>query len=274
MDRFDWLEFNDSGDAPAAVSASADHRFAPDADTLYRRARQLREGGHFRSAVMYYEQVIGVEAQHFRAWREWIDTLVRARQLPHAEAISTKALGLYPHVPELYAARGLVLLHTGHLDEAKAHLERGHAAGDHSWYLACVQAEIILSDNKGYSDEVLACLDRAVAQAEHPWEAHFIAGWFLLDAELPTWAAGYLAEAGHHNPTAPIVWLCLGDCFKELRLYDQALFYYQKATELEPKHQLALKRQRACHPHLFGLLHIFKKKSLLERWNAAIKNEH
>lgn len=271
MDRFDWLELNDT--VPKTTdSAQHDPQYGNNSDTLYRRARKMREAGHFRLAVMFYERTIGIDTQHFRAWRELIDTLVRARQLKYADEISAKALALYPHVPEMYAARGLVLLHNNNMAEAKAHVERGHAAGDHSWYLSCVQAEIILCDNKGYSKEVLGCLEQAIEQAEFPWEAHFIGGWFLLDAALPTWAAGYLAEAGHLNPTAPIVWLCLGDCFKDLRLYDQALFYYQKATELEPQHILALKRQRECHPFIFGLMRIFKKQSLLERWNKAIKN--
>lgn len=270
MDRFDWLEIKDTiPDADAEETPV--ESFAHDSDALYRHARNMREAGHFRLAVMFYERTIGLDTLHFRAWRELIDTLVRARQLKYADEISAKALALYPHIPELYAARGLVLLHNQNMNDAKAHVERGHAAGDHSWYLSCVQAEIILADNKGYSQEVLACLDTAIADAEFPWEPHFIGGWFFLDAQLPTWAAGYFAEAGHLNPRAPIVWLCLGDCFKDLRLFDQALFYYQKATELEPGHKLALQRQRACHPFLYGLMRIFRKESLLERWNNAVK---
>ena len=156
--------------------------------------------------------------------------------------------------------------------QAKAHVERGHVNGDRSWYLSCVQAEIILADNKGYSKEAIRCLEEAFATAEDAWEPYFLGGWFMLDADLPTWAAGYFAEAGHQHPTAPIVWLCLGDCFRELRLFDQAKFYYQKACELEPEHHLALKRQRDCTPLIFVLMHIFSKESLIERWNKAVQS--
>lgn len=271
MDRFDWLEIK-GAEAEKAQEAQADDSFGHDSQGYYRRARKMREAGHFRLAVQYYQQATGLDSHHYIAWRELIDTLVRARQLKRADEVSSKALQLHPNVVELYAARGLVLLHMQQMDSAKAHVERGHANGDRSWYLSCVQAEIILLDNKGYAKEVSDCMTAAFEASNHSWEPYFIGGWFMLDAELPTWAAGYLAEAGHRNPTAPIVWLCLGDCFRDLRLFDQAMFYYQKATELEPEHQLALKRQRACAPSIFGMMRIFSKESLLERWNRAVKD--
>ncbi len=115
--------------------------------------------------------------------------------------------------------------------------------------------------------QALACLEDAVSWADPAWEAHFAAGWMLLDAELPTLAAGHFAEAGHAKPYASIAWLCLGDCFRALRLYDQALFYYQRVTELEPTHDLALKRQKECSPKLFGLMRVFNRNALRKRWN-------
>jgi hypothetical protein len=59
----------------------------------------------------------------------------------------------------------------------------------------------------------------------------------------------------------------LGDCFHELRLYEQAVFYYQKVTELESTHDLALKRQKLSKPKLFGLMRLFRKRDLQARWN-------
>ena len=267
MDRFDWIEVKDTHPNTAQVSESLD-----ESDSFH-YAQEMRAAGHFRSAVIHYEQAVDLNAGNHQAWLELIDTLVRGRQLDRAEHMSSKALSLYPERAELYASRALVLLHHKKVEEAKIELERGYVIGDRSWYLSCIQAEIILTDNIGYSKEALKSLEKATLYADSNWEAYFIGGWILLDAGLPTWAAGYFAEAGHRNPTAPIVWLCLGDAFKDLRLYDQAMFYYQKATELEPNHQLAIKRQRNCMPKLYGLMRIFGRDSLKRKWDKEFNKQ-
>jgi tetratricopeptide (TPR) repeat protein len=262
MDRFDWIEVKDGHNTPPVDVVETDPMSQP-----FTYARKMRESGHFRSAVAHYEQAIAVDPKNYPAWIELIDTLVRARQIERADLVSAKAHSTYSGVPELYPARALVLLHKKELESAKIELERGYVLGDRSWYLSCVQAEIIVTENPGYSKEALSALEKATIYSGSTWESFFIGGWILLDANQPTWAAGYFAEAGHRNPTAPIVWLCLGDCFKELRLYDQAMFYYQKASELEPTHALALKRQRACARKPFGLLRIFDRDTLQKKWN-------
>lgn len=56
-------------------------------------------------------------------------------------------------------------------------------------------------------------------------------------------------------------------------LYDQAMFYYQKATEFEPNHQLAIKRQRNCMPKLYGLMRIFGRDSLKRKWDKEFNKQ-
>lgn len=84
-----------------------------------------------------------------------------------------------------------------------------------------------------------------------------------------TWTAGHVSEAAHFHPRAPIVWLCLGDCFGELRLYAQALVYYQRVTELEPTNELANQRQKECSGLICGLTRLFRRASLQTRWEKA-----
>jgi tetratricopeptide (TPR) repeat protein len=93
-------------------------------------------------------------------------------------------------------------------------------------------------------------LPTAAEREEDRWEPYFVGGCVLLDAGYPALAAGYFSETAHYNPRAVIGWICLGDCFQSLKLYDQALFYYQQATELEPTHEVALARQHNCVPML------------------------
>ena len=264
MDRFDWIEIED--EVAAARQAQQQARVKPyDGPTYYDAARRMRESGHFKPAVDHYERAVGFQPHHYPSWVELIDTLVRARQLASADEHSHRAVDAYRQVRVLYASRALVLAHLGQYREAKRHLEISLDA-DEPWYAKCVEAEMLLRQDVSQRARALACLEDAVAWADPVWEAHFAGGWMLLDADLPTLAAGHFAEAGHANPYAAIGWLCLGDCFRALRLYDQALFYYQRVTELEPTHSLALKRQKECSPKLFGLMRVFKRDALRTRW--------
>ena len=75
----------------------------------------------------------------------------------------------------------------------------------------------------------------------------------------PAQAAGFFSEAVHVKPAAVAGLLCLGDCFQLLRLYDQALFYYHKALEIEPANELAVARLREvlADVRLYGEMHRF-----------------
>lgn len=265
MDRFDWLELEKA----AAVESAG--RYAPrqapsDAASYYRAGREMREHGYFKSAVDYYEKAIGLNDQHYDAWIELIDTLVRISDLERAEARSREALDTYRLVRPFYASRALVMAHFGDFDEAYRHARVGVESQRPSWYAYCILAEVNLRQDVEKRLEALSLYEKALERAERPWEAAFLGGWALLEAQLPALAAGLFAEAAHHNPRAPICWLGLGDCFKALGLYDQALFYYQRVTEIEPRHEAALERQRKCASLPYGLLGALERRLMQGRW--------
>lgn len=270
MDRFDWIEIG-KGFEEATRDGAAQRGRPYDGPTYYRAAREMREAGHFGAAASFYQKALGFDEHHYSAWVELIDTLVRARQYEAAEARSATAVDTYRQVRPLYASRALALAHQGQFKEAYSFSDVSIEGEEPSWYARCVRAELVLREDVTRRPEALEFLEEAAKLAKAPWEVYFTGGWMLLDAGLPAHAAGYLAEAGHCNPKAPIAWLCLGDCFRELRLYDQALFYYQRVTELEPESKLALERQRSCGPKLFGLMRVFAKSNLQERWKKEFE---
>ena len=262
MDRFDWIELD-----KIAPPSGPEKREAPkDGITFYRAARRMREAGHFGAAAGLYQRAAGFDEHFYAAWVEWIDTLVRANHVNDADKRSAEALDAYRRVRVFYAARALVLSRMGQLGEAYAHVEIA-LAEDPMWYSHLVKAEILLRHSADNRAAALECLLAGTRGVDAPWEPHFLAGLILLDAGWPTQAAGFFSEAVHVKPAAVAGLLCLGDCFKALRLYDQAMFYYQKATEAEPKNELALARQRECAPGLFGLTKVFRQDDLRKRWN-------
>ncbi|MCP4643614.1 MAG: tetratricopeptide repeat protein [bacterium] len=266
MDRFDWLELDQESDA--AKRATPAIRTRPtDGPSFYRAAGEMRQSGHFKAAADYYRKTLAFDDHHYDAWTELVDTLVRAGQLDTAEQVSTEAIEAYRRVRPLYAARALVLAHQGRCDEALPMSDVSVEGGDRSWYARCVRGELYLHINRNDRAGALALFEEAMELAQQDWRAPFLAGVGLLDAELPTLAAGFFADAAHLNPHAPVCWLCLGDAFRDLRLYDQAGFYYQRAVELEPTHEVARERQKTTGSLVYGLMRALNRRSMMERWN-------
>ena len=80
-----------------------------DGPSFYRAAREMRASGHFRTASDFYQKAVGFDTHLHDAWVEWVDTLVRAKQLDQADAVSARALETHRQVRPIYAARALAL---------------------------------------------------------------------------------------------------------------------------------------------------------------------
>jgi tetratricopeptide (TPR) repeat protein len=271
MDRFDWLELDStpgiaSPPAPSQKAAVEPAAMPKDAPTFYRAAKAMREAGHFKAATDFYRRAVGFDDHHFDAWIELVDTLVRARRIADADAASLEAYENHKQFRTLYASRALVLAHLGRFPEAMQFSDVSVDAGNEAWYAHTARGEILLRMDVGFKGEALALFEQATRLAQNAFEPAFIAGWALLEAKQYALAASYLAEAAHQCPRAPLAWLCLGDCFRELKFYEQALFYYQRVTELEPASAIALERQKECGSVMYGLMRAFTRDSLQKRW--------
>ena len=262
MDRFDWVE----------VEPPADRRPKPVSDTpsAYELGKQKRASGDFAGAAEDFQRAVGADDHNYAAWVLRVDSLVRAGHLVEADTVSADALQNYGQVRPFYAARALVLAHQNRIDAAYRNSDISLDDGKRYWYARCVRGEVLLKDGVENRFEALRHFEESIGFAQAPWHPCFLAGWSLLQAGLSTLAAPHFADAAHHNPLAAAPWLFLGDCFHELRLYDQAMFYYRRVVELEPKHPLVLDRQRACSPKTFGLMDLFQKDLLHDRWREAM----
>lgn len=265
-DRFDWLELERVTSSAPAAGPYRPAKAPTDADSYYRAGRELREHAYYHSAAQYFEKAVALSDQHYDAWLALIDSLVRAGELDAADLRSREALDNYRLVRPFYAARSLVLAHEGDFSEAYRHSNASISKEEPHWYAFCTRGEIMLLDDPENRLDALLMYEAAAECPGGDWETYFLAGLALLEARLPALAAGMYAEAAHMNPRAPVCWLGLGDCFLALRLYDQAMFYYQRVTELEPKHEIALERQKKCAPLGYGLMKALTPRVLQNRW--------
>jgi tetratricopeptide (TPR) repeat protein len=275
MDRFDWLELDSSIgiDAKSVQQKTAPPpRVQPhDAASFYRAAREMRESGHFKASTDFYRKAVGFDDRHYAARVELVDTLVRAGRIEEAEKAADEAYSAYRQVRPFYASRALVLAHCRRFDEALGCSDVSVEGGDRSWYSRCIRGEILLKMDPSFRFDALELFGEATALARAPWEPQFLSGWILMDAKLYALGAAHIAEAAHLNPRAPLCWLCLGDCFRELKFYEQAIFYYQRVMELEPTNELAVERQRRCSSLAYGLMRLFRRDDLHRRWRREFE---
>ncbi|MBI2433702.1 MAG: tetratricopeptide repeat protein [Candidatus Hydrogenedentes bacterium] len=229
MDRFDWLELTPLRPAVAPVEPLL--RPPSDGPTFFRAARSFRENAHFRNAADCYARSLGFDERNYIAWVELVDTLVRARLLEEAEARSKEAFDNYRQVRLFYASRALVLAHSNALVDAWPLSDISIESSDH-WYPRLVRAELLLRTARENLAGALNLCEETLDRHPDTWDVLLLSGWLLLDNEFPAHAAGYFSEAAHRQPRSLVAWLGLGDCFQSLRLYDQALFYYQRALEI------------------------------------------
>jgi tetratricopeptide (TPR) repeat protein len=264
-DRFDWLEL-DKLKAGAQKGLARPSQEPWDAPSFYRAGCEMREYGFLHSAIPYFEKAVALNDQHYDAWLMLTDTLLRVKRLDAADACSKEALDNYRLVRPFYAARALVLAHLDRFGEAIPLSNASISKEEPHWYCFCARGELLLRQDSAQRLDAMIFFEASLECPGLDWQSYAMAGNALLDAHLPAMAAGMFAEAAHLNPRAPACWLGLGDSFLALRLYDQALFYYQRMTELQPNHEIALERQKRCAPLGYGLMNALATKALYGRW--------
>ncbi len=265
--RFSWIEpSRDAKDYRQVTGLAAPPR---DGDGFHQAAERMRRAGHFVAAAEYYERALGFDPHRYEAGAALVDCLVRGGELARADRKSHELLDAFRQVRPYYAARAVVLAHRGDAEQALP-LAAVAIEGEPSWYGHCAQAEVLLKWDLSYRQDALNEIGKGIDAAPTSWDPYFVGGCIVLE-HWPALAVGYFAEAAHCDPSVPVSWLCLGDCFFALRLHDQALFYYQTVLDLEATHEVALERQRRCQRASLKMMRFFRPDKLRERWEKHIE---
>ena len=276
MTNFDWLEFYSSDDGGEEMDPENGQPVEParepsDADGFCKSAERMREMGNFEAAANLYERAIGLDEYHYMSWIMMIDSLLRANKLKDADVKSREAIETYGQVHSFYAARALVLSYIGKNRKAMMNSDISMETQSPCWYTLYARADVLLGGNRSSRPDSLWLLNKALELDNDMWEVYLLGGMAMTRAELPSMAASFFAEAAHFRPTAPICWLLLGDSFKELRLHDQAFFYYRRAEDLAPNIKAVKQRLNLGSLQLSQLMQAFRLEDLYKRWTQKLK---
>jgi len=273
------MDFEDLELGPIPSRKRADDRLVTepkDGPGCHRHAKRLRRAGHLGKAARFYERSLGYQEHNYEAWLEFADTLIRARDIERADAVAQKAIEGHGQARVLYAGLACVRAHQGHLSDA-FRLSDVSLDTQRDWYAVAVRGEIAMrkaGDSRSFRKDAMECFEEASRLADDPWDAYFMAGCAMYDAGWPAYAAAYFSEALHVDPAAAAAWLGMGDAFQAMKLHEQAGFYYEQAIQLQPHLERARSGRRSALQAVYGLLSIFDKASLEEKWQARYNQRH
>jgi tetratricopeptide (TPR) repeat protein len=177
------------------------------------RSRQLREEALALDSE-YPRAIVGL------AWTHLGDILLgssasRDESLQKAEELAQKALILDPDLPAVYILYG---------------------------YICRI---------KGQHEKAIAYGEKALALSPNGAEVHAALGMFLIGAGRPEESIPYFEKAFRLNPFPPSWYYhWLGDAYRMLERYDDALAEYEKATQVQPNSLFAIVRQAAMYSAL------------------------
>jgi|GEM_PF-829770 len=224
-----------------------------DRSAPFELAEQYRNSGRLIEAAAYYEKAVCFDCGLSDAWIGLVDSLVRLGKIREADKAVERALALYRLTRPFYALKALVLLHTGHENEALRYSDISIEQDEAGWYPWFVRGEVLLSCTPGLvrTENARYCFERSINLAERQWDVCLWVGLVLLVAKHAAVGAAYLAESAHLNPLNAFTWVKLGDAFRTMRFFDQAKFYYEQALDVDP----------GCEPARRGLAEAASSRS-------------
>lgn len=233
MSRFSKLEFEYV--SPGRLETQAEPS-EPDEIRHLRAATADFENGNFEEALRAYAKVLEHNPQNPLPWTGQVRMLIELGESREAKLWADKALEMFPHEPELLAAKAVALARTGDFKAAMAFSDASFSERGDSPYLWIARADVMLARKQLKADY---CLERAVTLDPANWLIHWLIsrlnvhhGRFVqaLDAARK----GLALDANRIQ-----LWLQAALCQQQLGLQGAAAESSRHALRLDPVNPLA-----------------------------------
>jgi tetratricopeptide (TPR) repeat protein len=222
---------------------------------MLQRALTLHRQGQLARARSVYEEILGVQPQHFDALHLSGVVAIQTNNPELALALIAKAIDVHPGNAAVHCNHGSALEALGRTDAALASFARAISINP-DYLEAHFNRANVLHKLERY-EPALAAYDRAIAINPNLADAHFNRGKVLRRLERWDEAGASFDRAIAIDPGHADAYLSRGLVLKEMRRPDAALASYERAIAIKPDYVEA-------HCNRGNLL----KK--LGRWDAAL----
>lgn len=257
MSRFSKLEFEYV--SPGRLE-QAPGPVARDEAYHLREATSAFENGGFEGALRAYASVLEHNPQNPVPWTGQVRMLIELGEFREAKLWADKALELFPHEPELLAAKAVALARRGDFKSAMAFSDASFGQRGDSSYLWIARADVLLAQKQSRS---AYCLERALALAPADWLAHWLISRILSYHGRFVEALASIQKALALDASRIQLWLQAALCQQRLGLQDAAFESSTHALRLDPGNPLAREMMASLEmtPPLFlwwrRLRHVF-----------------
>src|SRR5437667_8654791 len=169
MSRFNSLEFGEQFD-----DQLPQQRDLIKGEAFYlAEARSAFENGDFEPALRLYSKVLEFNPENASAWTGQVRMLIELGEFREAKLWADKALGRFPHEPELLAAKAVALGRSVDLQGALAFSDASIEERGDTPYIWLARGDVLSARKEPRADY---CFDKALLLAPKNWFVAWLAG--------------------------------------------------------------------------------------------------
>ena len=256
MSRFSKLEFQE--DLPLEHLEAAPEALPQGEAYHLQWASSWCVRGDFEGALREYAKALEHNPKNPLPWTGQVRMLIELGEYREAKLWADKALEMFPHEPELLAAKAVALARMGDHKAAIAFSDASFAGRGESAYLWTARADVLLAQEQPRADY---CLERAVTLDPGNWIVHWLISRinFHYGRFVQALAAAQKALAQDANRVQ--LWVQAALCQQQLGLHAAAAESGQHALRLAPwhPHALAVMAELDTTPPFFAWMRRFRQ---------------
>ena len=223
--RFGSLEFG--GGKPEATKREV----VKDEGYYLAEARERFHQGRYDLALRAYSKILEFNATNQEAWTSQVRMLIELGELREARLWAEKAMERFPNLPELLAAKAVILARMADPDSALAFSDAAIEERGNTPYIWLARGDVLLARGEARASY---CFEQALTLARGDWVNSWQASRIHSFHRSFALAHSYAQQAIELAPGRAVAWLQTGECEVALGLSGRACESLAQARLLDP----------------------------------------
>jgi tetratricopeptide (TPR) repeat protein len=195
-------------------------------------AQEKFQQGRYDPALRAYSKVLEYNSANPIAWTLQVRMLIELGELREAKLWAEKALQRLPNLPELLAAKAVVLARMADLDSALAFSDAAIEERGNTPYVWLARGDVLLARGEA---RATYCFEQALTLGRSDWVNSWQAARIHHFHRSFAIAHTYAQQAVELAPGRAVVWLQVGECETALGLGGRASESLAQARLLDPE---------------------------------------